>query len=183
MNASPETELCVGCGMCCDGTIFTRADVVDDELVDSPVAVHLITVSGARQLPQPCSLLGSDASCTEYEHRPQTCRTYRCDLLVAVADGQKSMDSAKDVVSETLQLRNRAKTAVAQAIGETHEGPMDALVRRLEEAEVAAEDAGAFRRQNGQAYLALAALGMAIEANFQKFDASIWVRASNEASR
>lgn len=182
MSVAVEAQLCVGCGMCCDGTIFSHADIASDEFVQPSVEKHLRVVSESRQLPQRCAILDDDACCTEYQDRPSPCRAFSCALLSAVNADELSVDSAKALIESTLVLRDSARHFAMAAVGEHQAEPIDALVRRLDRAEKDSTDPGQFRRENAQVYMSLAALRMAIGSHFHTFATSQWVQTGMDDS-
>lgn len=90
-STAQSADLCLACGLCCDGTIFDVARVAESEL---PALAELGIRTGTRPfgavLVQPCVALDG-AACTVYAHRPHTCRAYRCNLLVALEEGEADL--------------------------------------------------------------------------------------------
>jgi Fe-S-cluster containining protein len=73
------SDLCLHCGLCCDGSLFGRVPLEPGEaerLADRPVdfAPH------GRALEQPCRALGPHG-CAIYDERPAACRRFTCRLL------------------------------------------------------------------------------------------------------
>lgn len=66
--------LCRACGLCCDGSLFGRVPLAEDE------RVHLPLAPGGNAFDQPCPAHVDDA-CTIYETRPRACREFTCRLL------------------------------------------------------------------------------------------------------
>ena len=98
---SVSESLCLACGLCCDGTLFTAIPLQGDELVPLPVER---TPTGAHRLQQPCAGLRGLA-CTVYAQRPRACRQYRCLLLVALeADEVSLADAQATIVGLRAQL-------------------------------------------------------------------------------
>src|SRR5215210_5780809 len=81
-SVAPDGSLlCVGCGMCCDGTLYSRVKITADELsVLSDDGFSFFSLDEEEFFRQPCPKV-SCGSCTIYRTRPRTCRTYRCALL------------------------------------------------------------------------------------------------------
>ena len=99
MGAMSEA-LCQRCGLCCDGTLFTRTPLEPGEAAPPPL------VAAGAHLPQPCAAL-SGLRCTVYADRPRSCRRYECLLYGALAQGEVTLDEALAVVAEA-----RARVAV-----------------------------------------------------------------------
>ena len=123
-----EASICIGCGLCCDGTLHARATVKPgDELTVAAAGLEIAEEKGKRFFRQPCPHFLSGA-CTIYERRPGVCRTYRCALLT-------SLEAARTTRTEALDRIATAKKLIAavRAIDPTAIVPADrsALADRL----------------------------------------------------
>ena len=97
-------ELCVGCGMCCDGTLYERASVAPGEEERMAASgLELFGDAGKRSFRQPCPH-SSGGRCTIYESRFHICRTFECALLRSVESGDLSLSEAKGKVATAQQL-------------------------------------------------------------------------------
>jgi hypothetical protein len=105
---SSESEICVSCGLCCDGTLYHKARSGPGDTDESFIAIGLTPIdrsSGEKagfQLPCPhftglCSIYASP--------RPWTCGDYRCRLLKSVEKGKYSVTEAQQIVRETKAMR------------------------------------------------------------------------------
>ena len=106
------STLCLRCGLCCDGTLFThvplqRTEVAPLQALGLPVKTR---EDGSSVLPQRCAAL-EGSRCTAYAERPEGCRRYHCQLFSALAEGEVSLDEALAVVE-------RAHALLASAGGE-----------------------------------------------------------------
>ena len=89
-------RLCLTCGLCCDGTLFTHVALTD------PERERL----GLRDvLRQPCPSLQADKKCCVYEKRPKGCARFVCMLGRALEDGEVSMEEAVARVEQARGLR------------------------------------------------------------------------------
>ncbi len=97
---SSTSELCQRCGLCCDGTLFTRTPLQAEE-VEALRALSPRPVDEAcgHGLAQPCAAL-EGTRCTIYAGRPAACRRYACLLHGALAEGEVGLDEALAVVDE-----------------------------------------------------------------------------------
>lgn len=101
---SSSTSLCVGCGMCCDGTLFARAKTtLDEEPRLLELGFDLEPLNGKRWFVQPCPM-ASCGSCTIYENRFAICRSYRCALLKSLDAGEIEFDDAVGKVATAKKL-------------------------------------------------------------------------------
>ena len=105
MEAATENpSICIGCGLCCDGTLhgYTRVSESDEE---GAAAIDLIVdeEDGKRIFRQPCPQF-SCGRCKVYSKRPPVCRTYRCALLKRVDAGSITAGEARQRVVTARKL-------------------------------------------------------------------------------
>lgn len=99
--------LCQSCGLCCDGSLFTRVPLGVGEIVPE-LSLRVVTnEQGGRHVPQRCAALCGTV-CQVYGQRPLACRRYECLLFGALREGEVSLDGAVAVV-------RRAQALVAEA--------------------------------------------------------------------
>ena len=125
MNHSVADQLCLACGLCCDGALFK-----DVELQPGDDPVHLrnlgLPVSAPRSAPgtprfnQPCAALGADCRCRIYAGRPARCRQFECALFQAVHDGRVEIPTALRTIQQTRRLADKVR-ALLRALGDTDE--------------------------------------------------------------
>ena len=112
-------SICVGCGMCCDGTLFSHATIKPND--DSSLLVSLgFVVEGDesnRWFTQPCQAFGG-GQCHVYEQRPRTCRRFRCALLVEHEDGNLPAADAVRVIRQAADVRDRVRDAAVTLLGD-----------------------------------------------------------------
>lgn len=109
-----EANLCISCGLCCDGTFFlgkyhTETDTTrntSSEATESDEA----TVSD--EPPQPCAHLSGNKGCTIYGIRPHTCAEYRCHLLHRLSMSSVSFTEALKIVDLTKRQRDEVMAAI-----------------------------------------------------------------------
>jgi Fe-S-cluster containining protein len=89
--------LCQSCGLCCDGSLFTRVPLGVDEVVPMEALAVVTNERGGRHVPQRCAAL-SGTVCQVYAQRPLACRRYECLLFGALREGEVSLDDAVAVV-------------------------------------------------------------------------------------
>jgi hypothetical protein len=118
---SSETPIddspCVGCGLCCDGTLFTAAKAEPHEektLMD--LGLSLQDQDGKRYVSLPCHFC-RNGLCTIYYARFSKCRSFECKLLKGVNDGSLSRKSAAEKVRMALQLRSMVAAEEPSAVG------------------------------------------------------------------
>lgn len=97
-DPEPTTEdICMSCGLCCDGTLFGRVYLFEDE--EPAPAVAEMLEPDAQYFRQKCA--GFAGCCQIYEDRPRTCRVYRCGLLIKVEQGEITTDAAQSLIERT----------------------------------------------------------------------------------
>lgn len=102
---SPLSTLCRGCGLCCDGSLFTHVGLESDELERLRVlGIPTRTLrSGAEVLPQRCSALkGRD--CQIYPDRPKSCAAYQCLLAESLLEKRVTLEEAQAIVRKAQRL-------------------------------------------------------------------------------
>jgi Fe-S-cluster containining protein len=102
--ADLNSALCMACGMCCTGAIHGSAELDADEIEGARSCG--LTLTGSTSKPQftmPCTALRGSV-CTIYEHRPRTCRGYRCQLLERLDRHEIGFEEALEKVSEARRL-------------------------------------------------------------------------------
>ena len=106
-----RSTLCLACGLCCDGNLFTQVPLRADEV--EPMrrrGLPLLERGQGVALRQRCGALDG-CRCDIYEARPAACRSYRCMLLTALAEDEVSLGDALAIVE-------RAHALLAAAPGE-----------------------------------------------------------------
>ena len=102
----PLSTLCLRCGLCCDGTLFTHVPLQRTEA--GPLKALGLPVKeredGTPILPQRCAALDG-RTCTAYAQRPAGCRRYHCNLFSALSEGEVSLEEALSTVDRAHALR------------------------------------------------------------------------------
>lgn len=109
MNDAPERPLddtapCIGCGLCCNGTLYLRAKVTPGE--EPRLLEHGLELTGDAEKPYfflPCKY-ESCGRCTIYEKRFDICRSFRCALLRSYQAGEIDADAARAKVERAHEL-------------------------------------------------------------------------------
>lgn len=126
--SAAEGSLCVGCAMCCNGTLFDHAPLQPGEgPLKSGDGLRVAEVKGKRHFLQPCAY-ESCGRCTVYEHRFQVCRSFNCALLKRQLSGEVEFAEAKAIVERAVELRKKAGTP--DPAGKVH-GERQRLRRQL----------------------------------------------------
>jgi Fe-S-cluster containining protein len=122
---NPSEQLCVACGLCCDGTLFDLVKLEPGDDAAKLKALGLkVSVSRGKvpvtRFPQPCSALCKDRTCRVYADRPSQCRVFECGVLKDAKAGRIPFASALRVVK---QARGRADKMrrMLRELGDTDE--------------------------------------------------------------
>ncbi len=111
---NPGEELCLSCGLCCDGTLFdlVKLEPGDDaqklRALGLPIKVSRGQTPIAR-FPQPCSALCEDRTCRLYANRPQQCRTFECRVFKDAHTGRIPFPAALRLVSRARRRANKVR--------------------------------------------------------------------------
>lgn len=173
-TVSPEKDqdLCLSCGLCCDGTIFRTVDIDDMATVlrhkSAGIAFDVIDeASGKPKFKQPCTAY-QNRCCAIYADRPAACRIFECHLLHAYSKGRidyasacetvrKAKDRRDEISRRTAELPLKSKNITFALYEEAY-----ALFRTLE--------AGELKRKCSDLILQIAALRFFISANFKRLE-------------
>lgn len=118
-------DLCLSCGLCCDGTLFdlVKLEPSDDpkklKALGLPVALSRGKAPVAR-FPQPCAALCRDRACRIYADRPWQCRTFACGVLKDLKAGRIAFAAALRQVKKARGRADRVRRLL-RALGDTDE--------------------------------------------------------------
>ena len=101
-------SICVGCGLCCDGTVVSHLAVRDASDLGAPLSalgVEVIVEADPAVFALPCPAV-VDGVCTVYDlHRPRACAQFECALSTAVAGGSVALADARALVAEARRFQ------------------------------------------------------------------------------
>jgi hypothetical protein len=140
---SGDTAPCIGCGLCCDGTLYDRAKVAPgEEETLAALGLQLEQAADRTYFLQPCRFHDC-GRCTNYPQRWTVCRTFRCALLRRYQAGEVSLDEARGAVATAHELVAAVSAADpgAKIVGERRR-----LRRRLADELQSGSDRGGARR-------------------------------------
>ncbi|MEY4129898.1 MAG: hypothetical protein RLZZ31_22 [Actinomycetota bacterium] len=116
---------CIGCGLCCDGTVVTHLAVRDESDLGMPLlglGVEVLFAADPPVFALPCPALG-EGQCTIFSlHRPSACGQFECAVSAAFLEGKLSLAMAKEKIQQTFSLRDRMRA------GEITEQEFDAHI-------------------------------------------------------
>lgn len=104
---------CIGCGLCCDGTVVTHLAVRDESDLGLPLlglGVEVIFASDPPVFALPCPAL-CEGQCTIFSlHRPSACAQFECAVSAAFHAGDLSLREAKQRIQEAFVLREKVQS-------------------------------------------------------------------------
>lgn len=105
-----EVSICIGCGLCCDGTVVTHLAVRDESDLGAPLrglGVEILVAADPPVFELPCPALHAGCCSIHSLHRPSACAQFECSLSRAYLDGLISLEEAKAEIAHTFELRLR----------------------------------------------------------------------------
>lgn len=110
------SDLCLACGMCCDGTLFRTTTLQPHEspmaAARGAVVVETPAADGTthHSIAQPC-LWWRNGCCSQYaDWRPDVCATYECQLLTNFVTGTMTLAQCLEIVDDLRNAVNDAAT-------------------------------------------------------------------------
>ncbi len=102
-------SICIGCGLCCDGTVVSHLAVADESDLGAPLRMLGVEIMAAAEPPVfalPCPAV-ADGRCTIHGlHRPSACAQFECRVSAAVLDGSMTIGTARTTIDHALSLRD-----------------------------------------------------------------------------
>jgi hypothetical protein len=138
-NGSDSEDICLACGLCCNGAIFadvklqpgddasrfqalgvglTQARPQRDELAENQSGLSPSRIRTA-SFPQPCAAFDG-CRCQIYAERPKHCRQFECLLLQRVRSGKCQKPVALDLIRKTRERADKVWRLLRE-LGDTDE--------------------------------------------------------------
>ena len=122
-GVNPAEQLCLSCGMCCDGTLFDGVQLEAGDNAKKLKALGLpVSISRGKtpiaRFPQPCSALCADRTCRVYADRPSQCRVFECGVLKDAQAGRITFAAASRSVKKARRLADQVRRLLLQ-LGDT----------------------------------------------------------------
>lgn len=152
-------QLCLACGLCCDGTLFDNVHLGsgDDpsklKALGQPIAVARAKTP-ITHFRQPCAVLCTDRKCRIYADRPLQCRNFECGVFKDAQTGRIEATVALRLVKKARRQADNIRRLL-RGLGDTGErrslGDRFRRVQRRMESSPADEAAAAMFSELGLA--------------------------------
>lgn len=135
--ASPkqEQEICITCGLCCDGTLFKRAILKAGEKGNLPKKMETAYEKKGDEefFHLPCSYF--EGKCSIYDQKKaHICSAFRCNLLKEFAQNKVSKSEALSIVDNAMQLRQEIRVLAQQVFNAKAIIPFQQILEQIGEA-------------------------------------------------
>jgi Fe-S-cluster containining protein len=170
MAEDPKTigsSLCLSCGLCCSGAIYSWAPLQDDEPETYSSKVKVVEVDGELRMELGCPCLDGARCGIYHEGRPTVCGEYKCSLLRRTEHGSIELEAAKATVARARELATEVRGMLPQDVSHL------SICRAIVEHEKRATDGSErWRRDNSEMLLRYMELTLLLQ---QEFDSRIGV--------
>ena len=109
---SESTNICLACGLCCDGTLIGFVQLDKEELSPVKQLMDIEQTGENGMFFLPCNELGCNG-CSIYSQRPKACRNFECGVLKSVEKNELSFDKATGVIDLVKQKKAAIEKHVA----------------------------------------------------------------------
>ena len=113
---SPSQSLCLTCGLCCAGAIFSSVQMEPEDEIPPLMAasINIYWEGNANKFKLPCAAY-KNCICTVYGNRPKNCRMYKCELLKRFERGDISHQAAQEIINKVVSLNNEVNALALEA--------------------------------------------------------------------
>lgn len=113
------SELCAACGLCCNGVLFQRVQILPTDCPSDYLSIGLKLKKKKKKLyiQQPCPA-HKGTQCSIYAQRPQRCRLFECRQIRKLSSGEITEKEARDRIKEALRRVEEIRQFLRDA-GET----------------------------------------------------------------
>ena len=115
---SPSEKLCIDCGLCCTGYLFTYAGLDDEEITGAyslGLPIDTLEKPGERYFELPCPLWNGKCPVYADVRKPKVCGVYKCNFLRTLEAGETDLEQAL----KTINAMKKMITEFKQGLPET----------------------------------------------------------------
>lgn len=162
---SEGSSLCRGCGLCCDGTLFSNVELLAAEIAPARRrGLAILEIRGTQRFSQPCPH-HQGSSCAVYPERPDACAKFHCALLDKLTTGELSLEECQSRVDRVKALA-RSILAAIPAGGERRSLRAEIEAHLTAEGGPAAAEEIAWRRKHADLLMDLKGLEILTKRDF-----------------
>ncbi|MEN8230183.1 MAG: YkgJ family cysteine cluster protein [Bacteroidota bacterium] len=168
-----ESNICIKCGMCCNGTLFFWAKIYEGETIDNELEMKRVQIKhkDTEGLSLPCSYL-KDSVCSIYyssnPQRPLICNSFKCKLLKKYEKREISYENALMIIENTKALVANFDNKIKNSFPDIASKSIQVKIRRLNEKHNESLTQIAFRKNYGKILLDSLILNKMFEKYFIK---------------
>jgi len=134
--ADQEQEICVSCGICCGGAMFSHVELHDDDIASKYVVLDLSIKDDKFQFNLPCNAFSQTSGCQIYEYRrPDMCHKFYCRLMKKFKKNKIGKVEALKIVTSAKNRINGLHEAAAKTglFSEAELGNIRCIINRMKE--------------------------------------------------
>ncbi|TDN88801.1 putative zinc- or iron-chelating protein [Salegentibacter sp. 24] len=109
---SEPINICLSCGLCCDGTLIGFVQLDNEELSPLRQLMDIQETDGNGMFFLPCNKFGCNG-CNIYSQRPNACSNFECGVLKSFEKKELSFDKATEVIDIVKQKKIAIEKHVA----------------------------------------------------------------------
>lgn len=131
-----EQEICVTCGLCCDGTLFKKAVLKPREKGTLPQKMedNYLKTDKDEFFSLPCSYF--KGKCSIYDQKKaHVCSAFRCQLLKDFSDHKITQSEALKLVENALSLREEVKVLSGKIFSDGYSLHFQKILSKIEDIE------------------------------------------------
>ena len=98
-----STNICIPCGLCCDGTLIGFVKLDTDEIPTLKKVMEVEDENDINIFLQPCESFCK--TCQIYSKRPKSCDNFKCQLLNSVENKQLKYGTSLNIIEEVKQRK------------------------------------------------------------------------------
>jgi hypothetical protein len=109
-KAAHATDLCLVCGLCCQGIVHSHAALDTSELdLARELSLRVDMFEDGTGFHLPCPQYQGDR-CATYQRRPHACANYQCELLQRFLGGGVSLEDSLSLITQAKVMLDKLWT-------------------------------------------------------------------------
>ncbi len=100
---SDSSNICLSCGVCCDGTLIGFVELSNEELPVLRDTMAIEEANGKGFFLQPCKSYCN--GCTIYTKRPKQCANFNCKIIKSLEQKELDFNTALEIIDVVKQKR------------------------------------------------------------------------------